>query len=101
MIRPTLKFFLAICIACVSADVLAQNVNGDPTSADLGVTISASPDPVAAGGQITYVVTVTNAGPDTAFGIHMYLPLPAGTTFVSQSNDMSWICFTPAVGAHG
>jgi uncharacterized repeat protein (TIGR01451 family) len=35
-------------------------------TADLALAMSASPDSVTVGGQITYTVTVTNAGPGTA-----------------------------------
>ena len=70
-------------------------------SADVSTTITAAPDPVLAGASITYQITVTNAGPDQAGAIHMEFPLPPGTTFVSQSNDLGWICFTPVVGANG
>ena len=38
-------------------------------SADLEVAKVASPDPVAAGGKVTYTITVTNNGPDTATGV--------------------------------
>ncbi len=40
-------------------------------------------DPVNAGNQFTYQITVTNDGPDDATGVVVTDPLPAGVTFVS------------------
>ena len=52
--------------------------------ADLGITKTDSPDPVIAGSNLTYTITVRNAGPGvSAAGIVMSDALPAGTTFVS------------------
>jgi uncharacterized repeat protein (TIGR01451 family) len=50
-------------------------------AADLGVELDASPEPVASGGQLTYEVTLTNDGPDTADDTTVGLLLPARTTF--------------------
>ncbi|MGH9458687.1 MAG: Ig-like domain-containing protein, partial [Thermoanaerobaculia bacterium] len=54
-------------------------------SADLSVTKTDSPDPVAAGQPLTYTITVTNTGPDDAVGVTADDLLPNGTTFVSVS----------------
>jgi uncharacterized repeat protein (TIGR01451 family) len=51
--------------------------------ANLGVTVTDAPDPVAQGSNITYTVTVTNAGPSTATGVTATVPVPANVTFVS------------------
>ncbi|MDP6452813.1 MAG: trypsin-like serine protease [SAR202 cluster bacterium] len=56
-----------------------------PPSADLEVTKTDSPDPVTAGGNLTYVVTVTNKGPDMALSVEVEDNLPSGTTFVSAN----------------
>ena len=48
------------------------------TAADLQVTVTANPDPVLAGGAVSYQVTVTNAGPDATDGVT--LTIPSGTT---------------------
>ena len=53
--------------------------------ADLLVTQSDSPDPVAVGSNLTYTITVSNAGPSPASGIAFTNILPAGTTFVSAT----------------
>lgn len=36
-------------------------------SADLSITITDSPDPVLVGGEVTYVMTISNAGPSSPF----------------------------------
>ena len=51
-------------------------------SADLSVTKTDSPDPVTAGTQLTYTITVSNAGPSTAQNVRITDTLPAGTTYV-------------------
>jgi uncharacterized repeat protein (TIGR01451 family) len=53
--------------------------------ADLEVTKTDSPDPVTAGSNITYTVTVTNHGPDTAAYVTANDTIPANTTFVSST----------------
>jgi uncharacterized repeat protein (TIGR01451 family) len=73
------------------------------TQADLRVTKSDSPDPVLAGNNITYTLTVTNSGPSDAQTVALSDTLPAGTTFVSlsQGSGATFACTTPAVGATG
>ncbi len=70
-------------------------------ASDLSVTVTDSPDPVTAGDNLTYLITLTNSGPDTASSVTMSLPLPVGTTFLSLSTSGLWNCTTPAVGATG
>ncbi|MEA2343434.1 MAG: hypothetical protein QOF63_1603, partial [Thermoanaerobaculia bacterium] len=55
-------------------------------SADLGVTKTATPNPVATGGSLTYTITAVNNGPDPATGVVATDTLPAGVTFVSASS---------------
>ena len=54
-------------------------------AADLAVTKTDSPDPVAVGQQLTYTVGVSNAGPSSATGITVTDTLPAGVTFNSAT----------------
>lgn len=56
-------------------------------SADLALAKTASPDPVPAGGQVTYVVLVTNAGPSDAADVTVTDPLPAGAVLVPEKSS--------------
>lgn len=76
-------------------------IQNDDASADLSISVTDSPDPVNPGQNLTYVVTLTNAGPSNADGTSFVLPLPAGTTFVSLAAPGGWNCTTPTVGANG
>lgn len=70
-------------------------------AADMSITLVDAPDPVATGASLTYTVTVTNNGPDTATSVAWGDTLPAATSFVSLSAAAGWSCTTPAVGAGG
>ncbi|HKV12846.1 MAG TPA: hypothetical protein VJ725_32180, partial [Thermoanaerobaculia bacterium] len=70
-------------------------------SAALSITKTDSPDPVTAGTNLTYSITVMNAGPSNATLVSLSDTLPTGTTFVSLSSPGGWSCTTPAVGAGG
>jgi uncharacterized repeat protein (TIGR01451 family) len=54
---------------------------------DLALTGTASPEPVAPGGSVTYALHVANEGPDAAPEISVGLVLPTGTTFGSASGE--------------
>lgn len=69
--------------------------------ADLSVTKTDSPDPVTAGTNLAWTLTVSNAGPANAATVALSDTLPAGTTFVSLVSPGGWSCATPAVGAAG
>ena len=51
--------------------------------ADLSVTISDAPDPVTAGTNLTYTLTVSNAGPSAAASVTVAMAAPVGTTLVT------------------
>lgn len=55
----------------------------DLVATDLRIDKVDLTDPVNAGNQFTYQITVTNDGPDDATGVVVTDPLPAGVTFVS------------------
>jgi len=55
------------------------------SQADLGVVKSDTPDPVAAGGTLTYTIVVTNYGPSDAQNVVITDTLPADVSFVSAA----------------
>src|SRR5689334_11812563 len=66
----------------------ASTVN---TSADLSLVKTDSPDPVTAGNNLTYTLSVSNAGPSNAASLSVTDTLPSGTSFVSASGT-GWSC---------
>ena len=67
--------------------------------AGLTLTKTDSPDPVLAGNNLTYTVTVGNAGPSTAQDVVVTDALPSGTTFVSAVGGTgSTACAEVALG---
>lgn len=72
------------------------------TEADLAIAKTGSPDPVVAGGELTYSIDIDNlAGPDTALQVTFTDTLPAEVTFSSLTIQAHWTCSTPAVGSGG
>jgi uncharacterized repeat protein (TIGR01451 family) len=71
--------------------------------AELSVTKDASPNPVRAGNDLTYNLTVKNSGPGAADSVSLTDAVPAGTTFVSASQTAgpAFTLTTPAAGATG
>ena len=72
------------------------------TQTDLSITKADSPDPVVAGNDLTYTMTVTNNGPSNSTGGTVTDVLPAGLTF-SSSSDCTEAAgtVTCAIGALG
>jgi uncharacterized repeat protein (TIGR01451 family) len=75
-----------------NSDNLVPGANGgifvhdDRAAADLSVTKSDSPDPVAKGAALTYTMVVTNNGPASAAGVQLTDTLPANVQFVSAAS---------------
>jgi len=69
--------------------------------ADLAVTKTDTPDPVLAGSNITYTITLTNNGPSDSSGLLLTDAIPANTTFVSFTAPAGWATTAPPVGASG
>jgi uncharacterized repeat protein (TIGR01451 family) len=71
-----------------------------PHQADLqvGTTVSSS---AAAGTDLTYTITLTNLGPNDAQSVSLSDPLPAGTTFVSETHSNAFGETDPGVGNGG
>ena len=84
---------------------LTDNVDTETTSveaeADISVTKTDSPDPVAAGQNLTYTILVTNSGPSDAQNIALSDVIPADTTFVSFAAPAGWATTEPPPGGTG
>ena len=64
---------------------LIQTVPPSTDSADLSVSCNDSSDPIVAGNQLTYTVTVSNNGPQTAHDVAVRDVLPVRTAYVSSA----------------
>ena len=79
--------------ASVVSNTLDPNAGNNTTSADtvvacpadLSIAKTAAPDPVTAGNELAYTLTVTNNGPAGATGVIVTDTLPAGVTLVSAT----------------
>jgi uncharacterized repeat protein (TIGR01451 family) len=72
------------------------------TGVDLSVTKTGAPNPVAAGSNLTYTVTVNNLNSAlSATNVVLTDPVPANTTFQSVTAPTGWNCTTPGVGGTG
>ena len=65
--------------------------------ADVRITMTDAPDPVAVNGTLTYTMTVTNLGPDVATNVRVTDALPAGTTLVSATTTQGTCTGTATV----
>jgi uncharacterized repeat protein (TIGR01451 family) len=86
--------------AAGSPHTVALTGTGGVPSADLAVSISASPNPVKTGQKVTYTITVLNAGPSTASSILINDSLSSQSTFVSAT-IIGGTCVTPKLGSSG
>jgi uncharacterized repeat protein (TIGR01451 family) len=68
---------------------------------DVEVTKVDTPEPVVAGQDLTYTITVTNNGPDAAATVSLTDTMPPGTVFAGLNQPGGWSCITPAVGSAG
>lgn len=68
----------------------------------LAISKSASPDPVVAGGKLTYIITITNTQSTALTGVVVWDMVPEHTTFSSvNSRDGQWIMRSPGAGKRG
>jgi len=89
-IRAAIFISLLFVVAAVSAQ-----------SASISVDKQGSPNPVIAGTDITYTITISSEGPSDALNVVLDDTLPTGTTFASLLSPPGWSCTTPAVDATG
>jgi uncharacterized repeat protein (TIGR01451 family) len=82
----------AVVMMTVADDLGPTDTNNDVDiylatlhGADVGVGLSATPEPVGAGGELSYELAVGNEGPDTAEDARAALLLPDGTTFAEAT----------------
>ncbi len=86
-------------IAAVDSSVLDPDLSGNMVSAvtnvyalaDLAITQQDSADPVATDSTLTYTLSVTNAGPNTATPVRVIDDLPPSVSFVGASGS-DWSC---------
>ena len=70
---------------------LVDDISDVIPQADLRVTKTASPNPVVlAGEELFYTVTVTNDGPDTAFGVQLVDDLPDEVTYLENDQGCAY-----------
>ena len=74
----------------------------------LSLTLNGAPDPVTAGGTLTYTLDYSNSGNGTATGVVLSDEVPAATTFVSATaggavsgTTVSWTIGSLAAGTSG
>jgi uncharacterized repeat protein (TIGR01451 family) len=68
-------------------------------SADLAITGSGSPMPVATGAMITYTLTVSNAGPDDADSTLVVNPAAPGTLILAAASSQGTCSATPLIAS--
>lgn len=81
---------------CVISQVAEHDLHGEndcssdtikvEREADLSVTLTDSPDAVLIAGELTYILSVKNAGPSDAAAVIVDLTLPPGAGFVEASD---------------
>src|SRR5262249_3582774 len=101
---PAGQSLTSTATSAVGTSAFSAPIAGSPppvTAADLATTITDTPDPVDVGTNITYSITVTDNGPDTAQGVTLTTAVAAGTTFVSFTVPAGWTLTAPAVGGTG
>src|SRR4029453_14727866 len=67
-------------------------------AADLEVTIADAPDPVVAGQNLTYTITLTNIGDTAVDDIQLNDMLPTGTSLVSWTQTSGTTTFSLVTG---
>jgi uncharacterized repeat protein (TIGR01451 family) len=86
-----------------TASVSSQEADPDPSdeevtlttnvelAADVSIAMTASPEPVLEGGDLTYTMTVDDSGPAPASDVIVTLPVAVGASYVSASSPVGTI----------
>jgi uncharacterized repeat protein (TIGR01451 family) len=92
-----------IAMTSIGKDLFVNMVLGKPcgeapsASADLRITKTGAPSPATAGANLTYKLTVGNAGPSTATAVKVTDTLPAGVALVSVTPSQGTCTFGTTV----
>jgi uncharacterized repeat protein (TIGR01451 family) len=70
------------------------------SAADLSIIKTGNPNPVTVGNNLTYTVTVTNNGPDTATGVALTDTLPSGISLFSVKTSQGSCSGTSTVNCN-
>lgn len=86
-----------VSVASVTNDpMMANNTAVASTSvdasADLALTLAATPEPVAAQSTLTYTINVTNNGPRDATTVSVTNRLPDGNVVFQNATGIGWTC---------
>ena len=95
IVRPTQVGVITATSHVVSsqADLFPDNNSASATTivtpaADLALSIIDNPDPAVVGSNITYIVTLTNRGPNNVSSVAINGTLPSAGTFVSSDSPL-------------
>ena len=93
VVRPGVAGSLANTLSVTANETDLNVANNSATATvtvnpavDLGVTVTSSPNPVYAGTNLSYAVTISNQGPSAATGLVLRNVLPGGVTLVSATS---------------
>jgi len=102
-VLPTLTGLLSNSVSVTSIEADVNPVNNVANSgvvvevpvpaADVGVTVTGSPNPVKLLSNVTYTIKVNNSGPDTANTVMATIGVPFGMRFVSASISQGYYCY--------
>ena len=68
-----------------TANDTASDITAIVSSSDLGITKTASPNPIKQGNVLTYTLTVTNTGPTNATNVTVTDTLPSTVSYISAT----------------
>lgn len=104
---PTVTGLLSNSISATSIEADVNPVNNTANSsvtvavpvpiADMGVTMTSTPNPVKRLSNVTNTLSVNNSGPDTADTVTVTNSVPYGMTFVSASTSQGYCYGTTTV----